>query len=95
MLQAAQSRFHQQRTGFTAHRRHHFLLQHGHNHFGRNIVAEQLNVDAETITMKTRFDELNADSLDVVEVIMTLESEFDLQIPDEAAEPSLPVPAWS
>ena len=52
----------------------------------RNIVAEQLNVDAETITMKTRFDELNADSLDVVEVIMTLESEFDLQIPDEAAE---------
>ena len=52
----------------------------------RNIVAEQLNVDAETITMKTRFDELNADSLDVVEVIMTLEIEFDLQIPDEAAE---------
>ena len=52
----------------------------------RNIVAEQLNVDAETITMKTRFDELNADSLDVVEVIMTSESEFDLQIPDETAE---------
>ena len=44
----------------------------------RNIVAEQLNVDAETITMKTRFDELNADSLDVVEVIMTLESELSL-----------------
>lgn len=52
----------------------------------RDIVAEQLNVDPETITMKTRFDELNADSLDVVEVIMTLEQEFDIQIPDEDAE---------
>ena len=52
----------------------------------RDIVAEQLNVDPETITMETRFDELNADSLDVVEVIMTLEQEFDMQIPDEEAE---------
>lgn len=52
----------------------------------RDIVAEQLNVDPETITMTTRFDELNADSLDVVEVIMTLEQEFDIQIPDEEAE---------
>ena len=51
-----------------------------------SIVAEQLNVDPETITMNTRFDELNADSLDVVEVIMTLEQEFDIQIPDEEAE---------
>lgn len=42
----------------------------------KSIVAEQLNVDPETITMNTRFDELNADSLDVVEVIMTLEQEF-------------------
>ena len=52
----------------------------------RDIVAEQLNVAPETITMETRFDELNADSLDVVEVIMTLEQEFDMQIPDEEAE---------
>ncbi|MFR6290450.1 MAG: acyl carrier protein [Peptococcaceae bacterium] len=52
----------------------------------KSIVAEQLNVDPETITMNTRFDELNADSLDVVEVIMTLEQEFDIQIPDEEAE---------
>ena len=52
----------------------------------REIVAEQLNVEPETITMNTRFEELNADSLDVVEVIMTLESEFDIQIPDEEAE---------
>ena len=52
----------------------------------RDIVAEQLNVEPESITMETRFDELNADSLDVVEVIMTLEQEFDIQIPDEEAE---------
>ena len=52
----------------------------------KSIVAEQWNVDPETITMNTRFDELNADSLDVVEVIMTLEQEFDIQIPDEEAE---------
>ena len=52
----------------------------------RDIVAEQLNVDPGSITMDTRFDELNADSLDVVEVIMTLEQEFDMQIPDEEAE---------
>ena len=52
----------------------------------RDIVAEQLNVYPESITMDTRFDELNADSLDVVEVIMTLEQEFDMQIPDEEAE---------
>ena len=52
----------------------------------KSIVAEQLNVDPETITMNTRFDELNADSLDVVEVIMTLEQEFDIQIPEEEAE---------
>lgn len=52
----------------------------------RDIVAEQLSVEPETITMDTRFDELNADSLDVVEVIMTLEQEFDIQIPDEEAE---------
>ncbi|MGM9525869.1 MAG: acyl carrier protein [Peptococcaceae bacterium] len=52
----------------------------------REIVAEQLNVDPQSITRNTSFDELDADSLDVVEVIMTLESEFDLQIPDEAAE---------
>ena len=52
----------------------------------RDIVAEQLGVEPETITMDTRFEELNADSLDVVEVIMTLEDEFEIQIPDEEAE---------
>ena len=52
----------------------------------RAIVANQLGVDPATITAETRFEDLNADSLDVVEVIMALESEFSIQIPDEVAE---------
>lgn len=52
----------------------------------RAIVADQLSVDAEDITLETKFEDLNADSLDVVEVIMALESEFDIEIPDEEAE---------
>ena len=52
----------------------------------RAIVANQLNVDPATITAETRFEDLNADSLDVVEVIMALEDEFGIEIPDEVAE---------
>lgn len=52
----------------------------------KGIVAEQLGVDAAEITEETSFDELNADSLDIVELIMALEEEFDLEIPDEDAE---------
>jgi acyl carrier protein len=52
----------------------------------KEIVAEQLNIAADDITTETRFEDVNADSLDVVEVIMALESEFDIQIPDEVAE---------
>jgi acyl carrier protein len=56
--------------------------------FGRikALVAEQLRVDEEKITLETTFDELDADSLDVVELIMALEDEFDIEIPDEDAE---------
>jgi len=50
------------------------------------IVTEQLGVDAEEVTLETSFDDLNADSLDVVELIMALEEEFDIEIPDEDAE---------
>lgn len=50
------------------------------------IVAEQLGVEAEDVTLETSFDDLNADSLDVVELIMALEEEFDIEIPDEDAE---------
>ena len=52
----------------------------------RAIVADQLSVDPASITAETRFEDLNADSLDVVEVIMALEDEFGIAIPDEAAE---------
>ncbi|MGB9792351.1 MAG: acyl carrier protein [Thermacetogeniaceae bacterium] len=52
----------------------------------RNIISEQLGVDAEEITLETSFEDLNADSLDIVELIMALEEEFDIEIPDEDAE---------
>lgn len=52
----------------------------------KGIVAEQLGVEEEEIKEETSFDELNADSLDIVELIMALEEEFDLEIPDEDAE---------
>ncbi len=52
----------------------------------RGIVAEQLGIKPESITTETSFDELDADSLDVVEVIMALEDEFGIEIPDEVAE---------
>ena len=50
------------------------------------IVVEQLGVDEATITPETSFEELNADSLDIVELIMALEEAFDMDIPDEEAE---------
>lgn len=50
------------------------------------IVVEQLGVDEEEVTLETSFESLNADSLDVVELIMALEEEFDIEIPDEDAE---------
>lgn len=53
----------------------------------KNIVSDQLGVDADEITMESSFiDDLGADSLDIVELIMALEGEFDLEIPDEDAE---------
>ncbi len=52
-----------------------------------NIVAEQLGVDKEKITPETSFvNDLGADSLDTVELVMELEEEFDINIPDDAAE---------
>lgn len=54
----------------------------------REVVAEQLGIDdTESIELKTAFiDDLGADSLDVVELIMALEEEFDMEIPEEEAE---------
>ena len=51
------------------------------------IVSEQLGVDKEKINTDTSFvNDLGADSLDTVELVMELEEEFDISIPDEAAE---------
>ncbi|MZP43542.1 acyl carrier protein [Heliobacterium gestii] len=50
------------------------------------IVVEQLGVEDEEVTMETSFEDLNADSLDIVELVMALEEEFDIEIPDEDAE---------
>lgn len=51
------------------------------------ILAEQLDVEEDTITMDTSLvDDLGADSLDVVDLVMTLEDEFDMEIPDEDVE---------
>mgnify|MGYP002518799689 FL=1 len=53
----------------------------------QQIIAEVLNVDASDITMDTTFiDDLGADSLDVFQIIMGIEEEFDIEIPNEAAE---------
>jgi acyl carrier protein len=53
----------------------------------KEIIASQLGVDAEEVTPEASFvDDLGADSLDTVELIMALEEEFDIEIPDEEAE---------
>jgi len=53
----------------------------------RKIVVEHLNVDAEKVTEKASFiDDLGADSLDQVELVMAFEEEFSVEIPDDAAE---------
>ena len=53
----------------------------------KNIIAEVLNVDADEITMDTTFvDARGADSLDVFQIIMGIEEEFDIEIPSEEAE---------
>ncbi len=51
------------------------------------ILAKQLDVEEESITPETNLvDDLGADSLDVVDLVMTLEDEFDMEIPDEDVE---------
>ena len=51
------------------------------------IIDEVLNVDTDEITMETTFqDDLGADSLDVYQIIMGIEEEFDIEIPAESAE---------
>lgn len=53
----------------------------------QKIIAEVLNVDPDEITMNTTFvDDLGADSLDIFQIIMGIEEEFDIEIPSEEAE---------
>jgi acyl carrier protein len=53
----------------------------------KNIIVEQLGVDASQVTEAAKFvEDLSADSLDTVELVMALEEEFSIEIPDEDAE---------
>lgn len=53
----------------------------------KEIIVEQLGVDADAITMNTHLmKDLEADSLDAVEIIMAIEDEFEIEVPDEDAE---------
>ena len=53
----------------------------------KEIIVEQLGVDAAQVTERAKFvDDLGADSLDTVELVMALEEEFECEIPDEEAE---------
>lgn len=53
----------------------------------KEIIVEQLGVDPERVKAEASFiDDLGADSLDIVELVMAMEEEFDLEIPDEDAE---------
>ena len=51
------------------------------------LIADKLSINEDEITMESAFvDDLNADSLDIVELIMALEDELDMEIPDDEAE---------
>ena len=53
----------------------------------KEIIVEQLGVDASEVTIQASFvNDLGADSLDTVELVMALEEEFDIEIPDDQAE---------
>ncbi|MEZ5332410.1 MAG: acyl carrier protein [Thermoanaerobaculia bacterium] len=53
----------------------------------KSIIVDQLGVEADEVTPEASFtDDLGADSLDIVELVMAFEEEFDIEIPDEEAE---------
>lgn len=53
----------------------------------QEIIAEVLSVETDDITLETTFvDDLGADSLDVAQIVMGIEDQFDIEIPNEAAE---------
>jgi acyl carrier protein len=50
------------------------------------MLADQLGIEPEEVKMESTFENLNADSLDIVELVMAIEQEWDMEVPDEAAE---------
>ena len=53
----------------------------------KSLIVDQLDVDDDAVTMTANIqDDLGADSLDVVDLVMSLEEEFDIEIPDDAVE---------
>jgi acyl carrier protein len=52
----------------------------------QEIIANQLGVDADEVTPETDIDDLGADSLDFVEILMAVEEEFDIEITDDEAD---------
>jgi acyl carrier protein len=52
----------------------------------KGLITEQLGVDEGDVTKETSFEDLDADSLDIVELVMALEEEFNLEISDEEVE---------
>lgn len=50
------------------------------------LLAEQLSIDAQEITMETTFESIDADSIDIVEMIMALEDVYDVEFPEEDLE---------
>lgn len=49
----------------------------------RKILAEQMDIDPQTISMETTFEDLDADSIDIVEMIMALEDVYDVEFPED------------
>ena len=53
----------------------------------RKIIAEEMNLNVEDVNPESRFvEDLAADSLDVIQIVLKLEEEFDIEIPDDAVE---------
>ena len=52
----------------------------------KDIIVEQLDVEEDAVTMEAITDDLGADSLDVVDLVMSIEESFDVEIPDEEVE---------
>jgi acyl carrier protein len=53
---------------------------------GRKILAEQLNIDENDIQMETSFEDIDADSIDIVEMIMAIEDIYDVEFPEDDLE---------